>query len=261
MNTNPILSGVTCELSGLAHGVALPLPACPAGGKATAEKTAERRLAGFAKTALVAWCLLTPCLLAGPFASVARAGTNCVNGTCYSCDGTLSCLDGVCTCNGAPIQGGNIPDANGAPVQGGDNSSASTACGVGAAAPHPNGGGVVAVTATVEKTVYVSKSSAVCGNATVAGQVRLLSSIVRENSTVAGESVLESTMVSGNATVESSSIKNSLLSGNVTVTGSTIANSTLNGSATAVNAKVSNSILDGNANVVDRTVNAAILRE
>lgn len=42
--------------------------------------------------------------LAGPFAIETEAASNvCVNGQCYSCEGSMSCTNGSCTCNGAPI--------------------------------------------------------------------------------------------------------------------------------------------------------------
>jgi len=71
-----------------------------------------------ARTILVAWCVLAACVVAGD----ARAGTHCVNGVCYACDGTLSCTSGVCTCNGEPAQ--RVP----APEGSSDNTAVAGAC-------------------------------------------------------------------------------------------------------------------------------------
>jgi hypothetical protein len=40
--------------------------------------------------------------------TLARAqSTTCINNVCYTCNGTLSCSNDKCTCNGVPIEGGS----------------------------------------------------------------------------------------------------------------------------------------------------------
>lgn len=46
--------------------------------------------------------------------SALAANRNCINGRCFTCEGSLSCSNGACTCNGAPIQADN--DAKSAPA-------------------------------------------------------------------------------------------------------------------------------------------------
>jgi hypothetical protein len=211
--------------------------------------TLTHAISAFAKSAQFSLQILfAACLVASSHASIARAGTNCVNGVCYTCDGTLSCTNGACTCNGAPIEGSDPSGVNGP-------------CGETPVAAHSNGGGLVAKTASVEPGVYVSSSSVVCGNAAITGPVRLLNSTISENSRVSGQSLIENCVIGGNSTVSDSSITNSQLSGDVHVSGSTVTNSSLEDAATAENAKVRNSILSGTAKVTNRSIEAAIVSE
>jgi hypothetical protein len=64
-------------------------------------------------------------------------------------------------------------------------------------APHPNGGGFVAKSATVEATAYVGKDALVLGRSKVLGNARILDFAVINNATVQDQAV-----VSGHALVE-----------------------------------------------------------
>jgi hypothetical protein len=50
---------------------------------------------------LSAWIILIAIVLAG---GAMAANTSCVNGQCFTCDGSMACSGGTCTCNGAPAQ-------------------------------------------------------------------------------------------------------------------------------------------------------------
>ena len=71
-----------------------------------------------------------------------------------------------------------------------------TPCGSGIeGASHPNGGGFVAATATVDKTAFVGPQAAVCGQAKVFGNARVSGNarvfghaVVGDNAVVGGES-------------------------------------------------------------------------
>src|SRR5262249_17547157 len=143
--------------------------------------------------------LVMVCFVTTAFIGIARAGTICSNGQCFTCDGSASCVNGVCTCNGMRVQGGNL-------------SVRAAACGGQPTAPHSNGGGVVAMTAKVEASVFVSNNSTVCGNASVSGSTRMVNgSLVNGSSSVSGQSVLDASTVNGATKVSNSSLINSTL--------------------------------------------------
>ena len=50
---------------------------------------------------LSAWIILTAIVLGG---GALAANTSCVNGQCFTCDGSMACTNSTCTCNGAPAQ-------------------------------------------------------------------------------------------------------------------------------------------------------------
>ena len=75
--------------------------------------------------------------------------------------------------------------------------------------PHPNGGGLVSSSATVEPTVYVAPDAVVMGNAKVTGNVRIEDhAVVQDSAVVSGDAVIsdyaiiaENAVVSENAHV------------------------------------------------------------
>ena len=75
--------------------------------------------------------------------------------------------------------------------------------------PHPNGGGLVSNSATVDPTVYVAPDAMVMGNAKVTGKVRIEdhaivqdSAVVSDNAVISGYAIIaENAVVSGNAHV------------------------------------------------------------
>jgi len=70
-------------------------------------------------------------------------------------------------------------------------------------APHPNGGGFVARTATVADTAYVGPDARVMGNATVSGHARIEDHAVVENATVQDHAIVSGhALVNQNATVK-----------------------------------------------------------
>ncbi len=163
--------------------------------------------------------------LAGPV----RANTVCNNGVCVSCDGPLTCVNGACICNGVPMGGGSA-------VQSGR-------CGAEATLAHPNGGGMVSITATVAASVFVSPDSAVCGRAHVTGSSQLLAGSV----------------VSGASFVSDSTLQQSIVNGSARVMQSRLTNSTLNGAAAVAQSEIVNSIVNGRASVIGRTLRNSII--
>jgi hypothetical protein len=174
------------------------------------------------------------------------ANTTCINGRCFSCEGVMVCTNSQCLCNGAPIEGSGAPARQGP-------------CGDAEVAPHPNGGGAVATSASVDPAAYVSADSAVCGTAAVSGPARLTGSSLNGSSRVSGRSVIEASSINGAARVSDSSIIRSSLNGSGQVTRSQVTNSTVNGAPRIEDSNVANSVINGNAAVVGRTVSDAVL--
>jgi hypothetical protein len=174
----------------------------------------------------------------------AHAGTVCVNGSCFSCEGSAVCINERCTCNGVAAEEGK----HRGPCPGQETVT------------HPNGGGKVAATASVSDSVYVSTDSAICGYAIVSGPTRLLKgSIVNGNANISGRSTLDGSTVNGSAAVLDSSVGQSALNGSASVSHSEILSSTINGSARVENSRVTSSVLNGSANVVGRQIEGAVL--
>jgi hypothetical protein len=48
-----------------------------------------------------AWVILTAIVFAS---GALAANKSCINGQCFTCDGSMSCTDATCTCNGKPAQ-------------------------------------------------------------------------------------------------------------------------------------------------------------
>jgi len=100
-------------------------------------------------------------------------------------------------------------------------------------APHANGGGWVASTASVESSVYVGPNAQVLGQATVTGSARIEDyAIVKDNVQVSGSAIIRGHAIVGkNASVHNSAIvektarvyTNCNIYGNAIITGSAIA--------------------------------------
>lgn len=179
-------------------------------------------------------CRIVLLALATTLAGAAHAAnTSCTNGVCVTCEGTLLCVNGACTCNGTPVGASNAPAVR---PRGG-------LCGNEPTVAHPNGGGTVSTSATVAPSVFVSSDSAVCGGSSITGATR----------------VMGGSVVNGASSVADSTLQHAVLNGAVRVTGSRVTNSTLNGTASAVNAEVVNSVLNGTASVSGRRVQNAVI--
>jgi hypothetical protein len=181
------------------------------------------------------------------FAASSR-GTNsvCVNGRCFSCNGTMVCNGSNCTCNGTSVE--DRPDDQQRP------------CGSQNVATHPNGGGAVATSATVDPTAFVSKDSAVCGTAKVSAPARLINgSLLSGDAVVVGRSLIDASTLDGGA-VSDSSIVGSTVNGPVRVTGSQVRNSTINGEASVERSRIMNSVLN-DAEIVGRTLDGAVIND
>ena len=75
-------------------------------------------------------------------------------------------------------------------------------------APHPNGGGFVAATATVTPTAYVGPNAAVCGNATVSGNAKVDgNALISGDAHISGTAkVYDNAQVTGNAHVSGAEV-------------------------------------------------------
>jgi hypothetical protein len=173
-----------------------------------------------------------------------HAGTVCVNGSCFSCEGSAVCINDRCTCNGVTAAEGK----HRGPCLGEETVT------------HTNGGGKVATTASVGESVYVSTDSAVCGYAIISGSTRLLNgSTVNGNANISGRSTLDGSTVNGSAAVLDSSLGGSTLNGSASVSHSEIVSSTINGSARVESSRVTSSVLNGSASVKGRQVDGAVM--
>jgi len=193
------------------------------------------------------------------FASIgaARAGTNTVctsNGRCATveCNGSLTCVNDVCTCNGKPINMGgknaSTPDAGPCPSE--------------QTAVHKNGGGKVSTRASVDASVFVSADSAVCGQSKVSGPVRLQQgSFVNGGARVSGKSTLTASIITGAAVISDSTLDNTTITGNANVSRSQIKGSTLTGDAKIDNSKIIDTTITGDASVIGRTLQDQTLTE
>jgi hypothetical protein len=184
-------------------------------------------------------------LILAVFASgVANAtSTININGTTISCDGSLSCNNNKCTCNGVPVgeMGGNSGPCSGETVI------------------HENGGGHKAKTASVEESVYISQDSAVCDNAVVSGKSEVENSVISGNAQIYDSKVSDRSTVNGVAKVLNSTLTNSHISGGSVVDSSTVAGSVLNGSSYVNKSKVAGSVLNGSAKAIDAQLAGSVL--
>ena len=143
---------------------------------------------------------------------------------------------------------------------------------------HPNGGGFVALTASVSATVYVAKGASICDRATVSGQARILNyakifgnAHVSDDATVSGYAIVqENASVSGHATVSGQTwiYGEAKVSGNATVLEKArlMQNATITGHANVVGtaqiygyAKIDgNAQVSGDAHVLGNAIVAGI---
>jgi hypothetical protein len=180
------------------------------------------------------------------FSGAAEAGTICVNERCITCDGAGSCINGRCTCNGAAVHRTNLRRQG--------------PCGGQEMTVHGNGGGRIATTAVVNESVFVSRDSAVCGSASVAGPSRLLNgSTLNGSARVSGRSIIDGSTLNGSPRVVDSSITHSTINGSVSVSNSEIADSTLNGSVVVDYSEIGSSTLNGSVAVRRRRLDHAVL--
>jgi len=177
----------------------------------------------------------------------ARAGTVCVNGRCFSCEGSAVCVNGACTCNGV-IAGQTTAHSQQGP------------CADQEVVVHKNGGGKVAITATVSESAFVSPDSSVCGHAVISGPVRLLNgTVVNGNANISGQSTVDQSTINGSAMVAGGSVTRSTLNGSASAVDSEIRNSVLNGSAAVESSRVTASVLNGGAKVVRQNIDGQVL--
>jgi hypothetical protein len=177
----------------------------------------------------------------------ATAGTVCTNGRCVTCSGALSCVDGQCLCNGAPVLPGAVTQEQ-AP------------CGAEKVVPHPNGGGQVGVTASVDPSAYLSPESAVCGHAKVTGPARISGgSLVNGAARIVGRTNIERSVVNGQSLVSGSRIVGSTINGGSEVLESEITDSSMNGGARAEGSTIASSVVNGGATVKDRTLAGVVI--
>ncbi|MFZ5941827.1 MAG: DUF6055 domain-containing protein [Bacteroidota bacterium] len=124
-------------------------------------------------------------------------------------------------------------------------------------APHANGGGWVASTATVEAGVYVGPEAQVLGTASVSGNARIEDfAIVRDNARVSGNAVIRENAIIGTTAVvkedavveKTARVFGGTISGSALVTGSAVLrNCTVSGDAVARDlAWLTNANLSGN---------------
>ena len=182
------------------------------------------------------------------FVGDALAGTVCIGDRCFSCDGSATCVNGICKCKGVAVEG------RGSQVQREPCAGQETVI-------HANGGGKVATTASVDASVYVSGNSAVCGKAVVSGPARLEGSIVNGSANVSGRTTLENSTVDGSATATNSSISRSTLNGSAKVSNSEVVDSTLNGSVTVEWSKVARSSLNGHTALIRQKIDGEALNK
>ena len=192
--------------------------------------------------------------LRAPVATPNRSGTSsstgantvCINGTCRSCNGAIACAGDHCTCDGDPM--GSAPTYKGGP------------CGTQEVVTHPNGGGSVATSASVDPAAYVSADSAICGTVSVSGPTRVINgSVLNGTARVLGRSVIDASVVIEASTVSNSSVVRSTVNDGAKITNSEVENSLLNGAANADRSRIMDSVLQGGVSVVGRTISGAVL--
>lgn len=204
-------------------------------------------------------------LISTLFAAPVLAGTVCIDGNCFSCEGTIQCVNGTCVCDGKTASVSEV--------------TMESRCFGQVTVVHANGGGRVATTASVDPAAYVSGDSAVCGSARVAAAVRLTNgSTVSGSCQISGRTTLDRSAANGSATIRDASLIGSTINGSADVSDSEIVNSTVNGSASVhggsrvvdsvVNgrarveaSRVSRSVLNGRASVVRREIDGAVVND
>lgn len=190
---------------------------------------------------------ITLCLVLFLTVGGVEAGTVCHDGHCFSCEGSATCTNAGCTCNGVPVGSEKLYPQHGP-------------CGEQETRVHENGGGRVAITASVESSVHVSSDSVVCGRASVTGETRLLNaSVVNDHASISGETTLDAAVVNGSTSVADSRITESTVNGNVKVSRSQIESSTINGSSTVERSTVSQSVINGSVRLIGRQIHGTVL--
>ncbi len=176
-----------------------------------------------------------------------EAGTVCNDGQCFSCEGSAVCINGDCTCNGAPLSQRNARVDQ-------------EPCIGQLTAVHRNGGGKKSVKATVEPSVFVSEDSAVCGEAIVSGLTEIKNgSLVNGRAHISDSSSINHSTVNGDSIVSQSLLSESTVNGNARVSHSKVVESTLNGQAVVTDSDVKRSIINGHTSVVGRTIQGSVL--
>ena len=179
------------------------------------------------------------------------ASTVCINGTCRSCNGAIACSGDHCVCNGEPM------DA--APTYSAPTYKAGP-CGAQRVVTHPNGGGSVAASASVDPAAYVSADSAICGTVSVSGPARVINgSVLNGTARILGRSVIDASVVNEASTISNSSVVRSTVNDGAKIINSEVENSLLNGGANADRSRIMDSVLQGGVSVVGRTLNGAVL--
>jgi hypothetical protein len=180
------------------------------------------------------------------------ASTVCINGTCRSCNGAIACAGDHCTCNGDPMDSKSTYRA--------ESTYKAGPCGSQRVAAHPNGGGSVASSASVDPAAYVSADSAICGTVSVNGPARVINgSVLNGTARILGRSVIDASLVNEASTVSNSSIVRSTVNDGAKITNSEVENSLLNGAANADRSRITDSVLQGGVSVVGRTISGAVL--
>jgi len=201
-------------------------------------------------------CFLAASLAASlSFASVGAAHGAGVNTVCNSsgkcatvtCDGSLTCINDVCSCNGKTIDMGKAPNVGPCPGE--------------QTAVHKNGGGKVSTKASVEATVFVSADSAVCQQAKVSGPVRLQQGSFVNGARVSGQTTLTASIITGAAVISDSTLENTTITGSPNVSRSQLSGSTVTGDAKIDNSKLVDTIITGNASVIGRTLQDQVLTQ
>ena len=92
----------------------------------------------------------------------------------------------------------------------------------GSATQHPNGGGKVDNTATVDDSVYVGPLATICDNAKLTGNANIINSHVFGDAQVSGNAVLNSAYVHRNAQISGSAVVHGVMYDNAQVSGTAI---------------------------------------
>ena len=97
---------------------------------------------------------------------------------------------------------------------------------------HANGGGTVALTASVGDSVFVDAASSICEDARISGDARVINgTIIRGSIDIMGQAVISGSNVSGTVFIYASQIRNSNISGNAEISDSDITSSNISGNA------------------------------